>query len=331
VEGLWVIVQTFVLVLLASAGQPASPVAGPAQAQLRWVDVPAATLWVEPGQARAVDTRAVADGADPSAWVRGMSVAEKHWLVGRLETQALYAAPVRVLETSGSWSRVVVPGQPTPRDARGYPGWVPAAQLTRTAPQPALFTATVRRPTAWAFATPGLDRRVLELSYGTRLPAFAWTPDYAEVILLGGQHAYLPRAAVSVAPAGARPTRVTGEQLVAEARKFLGLQYLWAGASGFGVDCSGFTYLVHRELGITIPRDAGPQAEKGRRVASREALRPGDLVFFATASGDVHHVAMYVGDGVMIHAPATGRPVSLAALADEPYASEYAGARRYAR
>ena len=75
-------------------------------------------------------------------------------------------------------------------------------------------------------------------------------------------------------------------------------------------------------------RGAAPQSAEGVKVA-RTSLRAGDLVFFRGASGLIHHVGMYVGDGRMIHAPATGLPVSLVSLSAEPYSRELAGGRRY--
>ena len=121
-----------VMLAAALAGRPraAAPLARPPPPPSRWIDVSVATLWVEPRLARPVDAPAVAAAADPRAWVAAMSTAQKRWLVGKLETQALYGTRVTLLATSGAWSKVVVPGQPTPRDARGYPGWVPTRQLT---------------------------------------------------------------------------------------------------------------------------------------------------------------------------------------------------------
>ena len=101
------------------------------------------------------------------------------------------------------------------------------------------------------------------------------------------------------------------------------------GTSGFGFDCSGFTHLVYAMHGVTIPRDADAQAVAGTPVA-RADLQPGDLVFFAS-KGVVHHVGIYVGGNMMLHAPQTGGVVSVVSLAAQPYASEYAGARRYLR
>ena len=63
----------------------------------------------------------------------------------RTQTQALYGAPVLVLARQGAWSQVVVPRQPTPRDARGYPGWIPTRQLTSN---PSYAAAVKSRPFA---------------------------------------------------------------------------------------------------------------------------------------------------------------------------------------
>ncbi|MBE3033862.1 MAG: C40 family peptidase [Actinobacteria bacterium] len=308
------------------AAASAKAVAAPAPS--RWIAVSVATLWVKPGLARPVDAAAVAAAADPRAWVAGMTTAQKRWLVGKLETQALYGTRVTLLATSGAWSLVAVPGQPTPRDSRGYPGWVPTRQLTAVRPQTGRRLAVIRRPTAWTWDTPSLTGRVLELSYGTRLPAVAWTPSSVQVAMLDGRSLYLKRSAVALRRRGAAVTQPTGAQLVADARRFLGLQYLWAGTSGFGFDCSGFTCLVYQALGVTLPRDAAPQSAEGVKVA-RTSLRAGDLVFFRGAFGLIHHVGMYVGDGRMIHAPATGLPVSVVSLSAEPYSREFAGGRRY--
>lgn len=320
------------VVLLAALGAALGglvPVSAQAAPPSRWIAVSVATLWVEPDQARALDAPACSVPADPRAWVAGMSVAQKRWLVGRLETQALYGTKVYLLGTFGAWSRVAVAGQPTPRNRWGYPGWMPSAQLVARAPQAAPRLAIVRTPTAWLWRTPDMRGREMELSYGTRLPAVAWSSAAIEVVGLDGRRLYLRREAAGLhVPGGAWPD-LTGTRLVTEAKRFLGLQYLWAGTSGFGFDCSGFTHAVHAALGTTIPRDGAPQFAQGRKVASRASLRPGDLVFFRGASGQIHHVGLYVGEGKMIHAPRTGRPVAVTSLLAEPYLGEFAGGRRY--
>ena len=341
---LLVLMALGVATALATDGGPAQPPNSPNQAGAydgpsvratpppsRWVAVSVATLWVKPRLARAVDAPACANPADPRAWVKSMTLKQKRWLDGRLETQALYGTRVYLLGTSGSWSKVAVSGQPTPRNAWGYPGWLPTSQLTATAPPTGNAVAVVRRPTAWLWTAADLQVRALELSYDTRLPAASWTSTAVEVVLLNGRHLYLRRAVVALHAAGAAWPKPTGARLVKDARRFLGLRYLWAGTSGFGLDCSGFTHSIFHAFGITIPRDAAPQAARGRKISTRSALRPGDLVFFRNAAGVIHHVGMYVGAGKMIHSPATGRPVVLSSLYAAPYFSEFAGGRRYVR
>jgi gamma-D-glutamyl-L-lysine dipeptidyl-peptidase len=319
---------------LATTPAPPSPATRATPPPARWVAVSVATLWVAPGQARPVDALAGANPADPRGWVVGMTLAQKRWLVGRLETQALYGTKVYLLETSGKWSKVAVTGQPTPRCRWGYPGWLPTVQLTEvapaTTPQSAPRMAVVRRRTAWLWETAALSAQVLELSYDTRLPAVAWTADAVEVVMLDGRHVFVRRSSVALHEPGTAWPPLTGAKLVAEAKRFAGLQYLWAGTSGYGFDCSGLTWAIHRALGTTIPRDAGAQSARGTRIGRRSSLRPGDLVFFKNASGSVHHVGLYVGGGMMIHAPATGQAVRTTSIYAAPYASEFAGGRRYA-
>jgi cell wall-associated NlpC family hydrolase len=315
-------------VALALVG-PAPPVSAATPAA-RWVDVSVATLWVQPGEARPVDAPSLGDPAHPRTWLRSMSVEQKRWLVGKLETQALYGTKVYLLGTKGSWSHVAVPSQSTPRNVWGYPGWVPTLQLTARAPATTRSLAVVRRPTARLWTSPSWTGALMTVSYGTRLSVYAATDTGVEVVLLDGRHAYLRRSAVALHRAGAAWPAPAADGLVREARRFLGLQYLWAGTSGFAYDCSGLTYSVYRALGKTLPRDADAQYRKGVKIAARSSLRRGDLVFFRDAAGLIHHVGMYVGDGRMIHAPRTGEPVQITSLLAEPYRGEFAGGRRYA-
>jgi gamma-D-glutamyl-L-lysine dipeptidyl-peptidase len=294
-----------------------------------WVDVSVATAWVKPWYPRGVDKPALGNPAHPGAWVRDMSLAQKRWLVGRLETQATYGTKVIVTGHWRNWTHVAIPSQPTNRDSRGYPGWIPTVQLTSTAPAGAATVAVIRPATAWLWSSwngAGVaGSRVMLASYGTSLPVVTAAPAYVKVRLIGGRAAAVRRADVVLHAAGAS-WGATRARVVAEARKFLGLPYLWAGVSGFGFDCSGFTYSVYRAYGLTLSRDADQQAVHGKPVA-RSALRPGDLVFFrGSASGTISHVGMYVGGGKMINAPNTAARIRIEPIASFAY---YAGARRY--
>ena len=303
-----------------------------------WVAVNVATLWVNPKDPRlaprSIDHPALTNPADARHWIASMTVPQKLWLVGKLETQALYGNRVKVIAEWVApdrvrWVKVAVPSQPTNRDTRGYPGWVPARQLTITRPENLGTTAVVRSRVAWlwsAWGSAGVGgSKVMQVSNATRLPVVEATSAYVTVTLLGGQQVALRPSDVAVIAAG-QYWGATRNRLVNEAEAFQGLQYLWAGTSGFGYDCSGFTYSVYRDYGITLSRDADQQAVHGTPVAL-SALRPGDLVFYRESpSGPIGHVAMYVGSGNIIDAPQTGQPVKIEPLSSHSY---YAGARSY--
>jgi cell wall-associated NlpC family hydrolase len=303
-----------------------------AAASTCWVSVNVATVWVDPSFPRPVDQRSLGNPPDVPGWIAAMTVSQKRWLEGRLETQAPYGTKVTVTGHDGTtWTKVAIPSQPTNRDPRGYPGWIPTRQLTGTAPGHAAKTALIRWRAAWLWSSWGIagvtGTRVVQVSYGTRLPVADATPgaSYVLVTMLDGRKLALPRQVLSLHTEGTT-WGATRAKVVAEARKFLGLPYLWAGTSGFGFDCSGFTYSVYRTFGISLPRDADRQAVHGTPV-SAAGLLPGDLVFFrGSATGPIIHVGMYVGGGDMIDAPHTGAGVRVESVWSF---GGYAGARRY--
>jgi len=109
----------------------------------------------------------------------------------------------------------------------------------------------------------------------------------------------------------------------------------WAALSlgGYnGLDCSGFTMRLYQSQGISIPRDADEQAREGFEVADRNDLQPGDLLFFAVKMGlgQVHHSAMHIGDGMMIHAPDSRSEIRIDHVDNGVYKDEFWGARSYA-
>ncbi len=91
-------------------------------------------------------------------------------------------------------------------------------------------------------------------------------------------------------------------QIVNFAIKYVGNRYVWGGTSlTNGADCSGFVQSVMKNFGISLPRTSREQAKVGRAIKSSE-MRPGDLIFYANSSGTVNHVAMYIGNGQIVHA-----------------------------
>jgi cell wall-associated NlpC family hydrolase len=113
-----------------------------------------------------------------------------------------------------------------------------------------------------------------------------------------------------------------GATALAYARKQLGKPYRFAAAGPDAFDCSGLTSKAWAAAGVTLPRTSQAQIGVGRSVAKSD-LQAGDLVFFYSSTAP-SHVALYVGNGTILHAPRTGKPVQYTSLDSMPFT----GARR---
>lgn len=102
-----------------------------------------------------------------------------------------------------------------------------------------------------------------------------------------------------------------------QALESLGTPYRYGGSNPRGFDCSGLVYFSFQQAGIAVPRTAQQQRERARTVAIRD-LRAGDLLFFTLTGNKTSHVGIYAGNGNFVHAPSSGKQVSLASL-DNPY------------
>jgi cell wall-associated NlpC family hydrolase len=233
------------------------------------VRVPVANVWSAPNAGRLP--------LDPHVWpTPRVTYAQRIALVGHMPTQVLYGETVRVIEKRGAWTHIAVPDQPSPLDARGYPGWVRSWQLGAAVDAPLVVTvksATLANGT--------------EVGFGSQV------------------------AAGTVTATATRALPHTRADIVRTAKQFLGLHYLWGGLSAWGYDCSGLTWAAYRAHGITIPRDADAQFAAGTPVAL-EKVQPGDLLFYE--SPIVGHVSMALGNGQMIEAPNSRSEVRIVPL-----------------
>ena len=131
--------------------------------------------------------------------------------------------------------------------------------------------------------------------------------------------------------ASAAPSTSTRIKTVLQrAFALLGTPYRWGGSSpDGGFDCSGLVGYVFRSIGVDLPRVSRAMANEGVAITDRTALAEGDLVFFGRR-GRVDHVGIYVGDGKFLHAPRTGRDVTVSSLTSGYWAQKYMEARRVA-
>jgi cell wall-associated NlpC family hydrolase len=151
----------------------------------------------------------------------------------------------------------------------------------------------------------------------------------ASALIADGPHQdALATRLLNAAPAGARGLAPAPAAVAAlrYALAQIGRPYLWGGNGPQAYDCSGLTQQSYLHAGVLIPRTAAEQATVGRPVRLADLL-PGDLLFYAHDvhnAKTIHHVAMYAGDGMLVHAPQTGDFVHLSPV----WLDEYIGAVR---
>ena len=116
---------------------------------------------------------------------------------------------------------------------------------------------------------------------------------------------------------GAGSASLSSNAIVAYASNYLGTPYVWGAAGPQYFDCSGFMQYIYNHFGVSLSRTTYTQINEGSYVP-REALQPGDLIFFGSQS-DPHHVGMYVGNNSYIHAPRTGDVIKISALTRGDY------------
>jgi len=149
----------------------------------------------------------------------------------------------------------------------------------------------------------------------------ASSAQFADVLSGSASAGTVTRGARSLSRPG-QPASATGEALLADAQKYVGVPYLWGGTTPKGFDCSGLIQYAAKEVGISLPRTAAQQATVGTEVPSLAQARPGDLVVLENG----HHIGIYVGNGQMLHAPKTGDVVKISKVWETPMTIRRLGA-----
>lgn len=134
----------------------------------------------------------------------------------------------------------------------------------------------------------------------------------------------------AVSQASALPrAQSLGRQLARTATNMIGVPYVYGGRTPKGFDCSGLVYYSYQQAGIKVPRTSQEQFKAARRISLADA-QPGDLLFFR-GGRKISHVAIYLGNGHFVHAPSSGKTVSVANLNDAYYREHFARAGRLHR
>lgn len=329
--------------LLAISGVSALPNPGAklssrSDAHPAYIDVAVATLWTDSSKPRPVDAPALTNPVRVQQWLESMTVDQYRDLTGnsRTQTQALYGAPVYILDQEEGWYKVAVPGELTPKNNLGYPGWVPKAQVSLDSNYGELqssrpFVLVDKAAATGLYRDFKMEEKVMDITYDTRLPVIGQRGQAHHVAVPSGGSAFISKQDTSVYDSESDIPYPSKQDLVEAAKLFLGRPYLWGGTSGFAFDCSGFTHTLYHAHGITIGRDAAAEADftnHGTRVEKSD-LQAGDLIFYASNlsdAGTIYHVAMYVGDGQMAEAYAAGTPVRITKVR---FNGDYWGAERY--
>ncbi|GER89108.1 NLP/P60 [Dictyobacter vulcani] len=221
-----------------------------------------------------------------------------------LVTQALMNASARANEASGEWTHVQL---------ADYSGWIRTSELELpivrgvcegdegacgvALPYSVVVTATHTSVYAQAEG----DDTLFDIYLSTVLPYIDLShPQRLRIALPGEQEGWIAREAVAIRSNSELYPVQELSTVIAYAKAFLDIPYLWGGTSWGGIDCSGFVQLCYRMGGHNIPRDADQQYDFLTRSIDRQDMQAGDLIFFGSKS--ITHVGMAISPREFIHA-----------------------------
>lgn len=138
----------------------------------------------------------------------------------------------------------------------------------------------------------------------------ATRPDFTRAIQQGSIRQDAFSASLTFEPSSQSGASGLRGKVLDYAKQFLGVPYRWGGTSPSGFDCSGLLQYTMGKFGIRIPRVSYQQATIGKRTSISQ-LQPGDFVAFGNS---VHHIAFYLGNGMILEAPRTGLSVRIRKL-----------------
>lgn len=201
-------------------------------------------------------------------------------------SQILFGEAYSVLLKKSGWVKIK-------NQFDDYEGWITENQHTITDEKYFLKYTQKKHPIALELIhTASFHHEKILIAAGSCLPDY----DGMQFKFKGTTYQYLGQAVF--------PDQLPLFEKVIEkiALKFVGVPYLWGGRTPLGIDCSGFTQIVFKILGIPLLRDAYQQAAQGVFVDFIELSKPGDLAFFENEYGKISHVGIVLSDQKIIHA-----------------------------
>ena len=234
---------------------------------------------------------------------------------------------VEILETSNGWHKI--------KASNGKIGWVSGdyIKVSSGSTSQTSYKATVTADSLNVRKGAGTSYSVItKLSKGTVVDVLESASNgWKKIKTSNGTIGWVSGSylANGVVEQPSTPSTNKVQAVIDLAHKQLGKPYVWGAEGPNSFDCSGLIYYVYKNAaGITLPRTSSAQYSAGVAV-SRSNLKAGDLIFSSTdGTGNITHVAIYVGDGQMIHAPRTGKNVEKVSINNSYWNKAYVGARR---
>ena len=203
-------------------------------------------------------------------------------------TQLLFAETVDILEEKPRWIRIK-------NDADGQIGWVDFKMLTKLSDSESDLVAkadkSARVMMPMAYAVSENNGQTIPLTAGTCLPNYK--DGRFEVLGVGFR--------IDPSMVADKSLEMTTEKIMEVVRFFLNVPYLWGGKSALGMDCSGFTQIIHSLFGHQLLRNASEQVTQGMPVKSLKNAQTGDLAFFDHEDGKISHVGLILDGERIIH------------------------------